>query len=212
MPLRYAILPVLGTLLCNFLAYYGTRLLNAGMTHHDLSLPLDGRIPMVPAAIVVYILAYGSWVLGYWVIARESRAVCYEILAGEQIAKLLCLVCFLLLPTAMERPAVTGGGFFAELTRLIYRFDTPDNLFPSIHCLENWICFRGSLSCRKAGKGYRIGTFVFALLVFASTVLVKQHVLADVVAGVAVAEAGLYISKRVGAGRIYEALNRKWNL
>ena len=93
--------------------------------------------------------------------------------------------------------------------RLIYRLDSPDNLLPSIHCLENWICFRGALRCRKVGRGYQVGTLIFALMVFVSTLLVKQHLVLDVVTGVAVVEIGLFLSRQTGAGRIYERLNRR---
>ena len=106
----YTIAPVAGTILCNMLTYYGSRLITRGLPHWDLTLPLDRWIPFVPSAVSIYVLAFLSWVVGIWVIARESPAVCYEVLAGEQIAKLLCLACFLLLPTTMERPEVTGSG------------------------------------------------------------------------------------------------------
>lgn len=205
----YTIAPVAGTILCNMLTYYGSRLITRGLPHWDPTLPLDRWIPFVPSAVSIYVLAFLSWVVGIWVIARESPAVCYEVLAGEQIAKLLCLACFLLLPTTMERPEVTGSGFFPWLTRLIYRLDSPDNLLPSIHCLENWICFRGALRCRKVGRGYQVGTLIFALMVFVSTLLVKQHLVLDVVTGVAVVEIGLFLSRQTGAGRIYERLNRR---
>ena len=87
----YTIAPVAGTILCNMLTYYGSRLITRGLPHWDLTLPLDRWIPFVPSAVSIYVLAFLSWVVGIWVIARESPAVCYEVLAGEQIAKLLCL-------------------------------------------------------------------------------------------------------------------------
>lgn len=108
-PYYYAILPVAGTIVCNMLTYYGSRPITQGLPHWDLTLPLDRWIPFVPSAVSIYVLAFVSWVIGIWVIARESPAVCYEVLAGEQIAKLLCLVCFFLLPTTMERPEVPGS-------------------------------------------------------------------------------------------------------
>ena len=135
-PYYYAILPVAGTIVCNMLTYYGSRPITQGLPHCDLTLPLDRWIPFVPSAVSIYVLAFVSWVIGIWVIARESPAVCYEVLAGEQIAKLLCLVCFFLLPTTMERPEVPGSDPFSWLVRFIYQVDTPDNLLPSIHCLE----------------------------------------------------------------------------
>ena len=138
-----------------------------------------------------------------FVIGRESREVCYEVLTAEQIAKLCCLVAFIAIPTTIIRPEVTGTGFFQWLSRLIYSMDSPDNLLPSVHCLENWICFRGAMKCKKVGKGYKIFTFVAAILVFASTLMVKQHVVLDVVAAIVVVELGLFLSRRFNLSKIY---------
>jgi membrane-associated phospholipid phosphatase len=171
---------------------------------------IDKRLPFVAPMMLVYVfVAYSTWAIGFFVIGRESRSVCYEVMAAEQIAKLMCMVCFILLPSTIERPEITGSGFCQWLSRLIYSLDTPDNLFPSIHCLENWICFRGAMKCKKAGKGYKIIMFIAAIMVFASTLLVKQHVLVDVIGGIVVVEAGLFLSKKLKISRIYYALERK---
>ena len=151
----------------------------------------------------VYVLAYVVWIVGFIVIGRESREVCYEVLTAEQIAKLCCLVAFIAIPTTIIRPEVTGTGFFQWLSRLIYSMDSPDNLLPSVHCLENWICFRGAMKCKKVGKGYKIFMFVAAILVFASTLMVKQHVVLDVVAAIVVVELGLFLSRRFNLSKIY---------
>ena len=41
---------------------------------------------------------------------------------------------------------------------------------------------------------------IFAILVFASTLLVKRHLVLDVVTGIAVVEIGLFLARRTGAG------------
>ena len=161
--------------------------------------PLDRWIPFVPSAVSIYVLAFLSWVVGIWVIARESPAVCYEVLAGEQIAKLLCLACFLLLPTTMERPEVTGSGFFPWLTRLIYRLDSPDNLLPSIHCLVSWMCFIGIRGNKRVPRWYRIFSCIFALLVVVSTQVTKQHYLIDAIGGILLVEVLYAWNKRSNA-------------
>lgn len=203
---RYAVWPLCACLVLNLLVYYGGRLLTRGRVFHEAACAVDEAIPLFPPAIVVYILAYVFWVVGFIVIARGGRASCFRNLAGEQVGKLLCFVCFLVFPTAMQQPEVTGGGVFCALTRLIYWHDEPNMLFPSIHCMDSWFCFRGAMRTDGLPRWYRVFTFVFALLVFASTVLVKQHVFLDVVGGVAVIELGLLISDRLRAGRIYERL------
>ncbi len=212
----YGVLPILCSVIFNSIVYYGCRLLNTHRVHYDLSIPfLDGRIPFVRWAVLFYVLSYLFWAVGFVVIARENRRVCYDIFAGELIAKVFCLFLFLALPTQMaEWPSGTfvPENGFDRLLQLIYDMDRPDNLFPSIHCLESWIVFRGSLRCRKAGTPYRVFCFLMSLAVFASTLLVKQHVLIDVIGGVAVAELGLFVAGKLRAGRIYPFLERRRTL
>lgn len=198
---RYAWFPLVTLFVCNFVVYYGSRLFTANFPRLNMALPLDEKLPLCPEFIVFYILAYFQWLVGYICIARESPAHCARILRGEIIAKLICLVCFVALPTTIVRPVVTGNSIFAHLVRLIYRTDLPINLFPSIHCLESWICFRGALGMRRVPHWYAPAMLVVTLLVFASTVLIKQHVLVDIPAGILVGELGLLLSAKLQPNR-----------
>ena len=196
---RYAYLPLAIVLLANVIAYYGTRLFSDCLTYYSPALPIDDHIPFIPAFISIYILSYAQWVLSYILIARENREVCNRIIYGATCAKLICMVIFLVYPTYMERPEVVGDGLWNTLVRFIYSADTSDHLFPSIHCLESWICFRASLVMRKPAPIYKLVSFVSALLVFASTVFVKQHCFIDIIGGVVVAELGLLIWGIIGS-------------
>ena len=202
----YARIPLVLLVIINLIVYEGTQFLMLHAKHWDLALPLDGRIPFRPVWIVIYILAYLQWAVGYIVISRESRAHCNRVLAGEIIAKFICMLFFIALPTRIERPVVEGSGVFAALTRLIFASDLPGNLFPSIHCLESWICFRGAIGMKRVPRWYAPAMLAFTLMVFASTVLVKQHVLVDIPAGVLVAELGLLLSDKLRAGRLLDRL------
>ena len=206
----YTRIPLALVVCCNWLAYFATRLITRGMTHHDLSLPLDGMLPFVPAFVVFYILAYVQWVVGYILIARESRELCYRVLSGEIIAKLICLALFVLLPTTMTRAEITSDGLFSGIVNVIYRTDAADNLFPSIHCLESWVCFRGALRLKKVGPWYRYVSLVFSLLVFTSTVLIKQHVIVDILAGVAVYELGRRIADKTNFAAVFQKINGRF--
>lgn len=186
----------------NMFTYFGTRLFTESLYHYPVDNPIDDRIPFVPFFILFYLLAYVQWIVGFICIARESRDVCYRVLIAEVIAKTICLLCFVFLPTtiAASRPeieSIAGKGIWCDLTALIYRLDAPNNLFPSIHCLESWICFRGAMRLKRVPRWYTPVMFVFTLLVFASTVLVKQHVWFDILGGIAVVELGLLITKKL---------------
>lgn len=193
----YAYLPLGAMLLFNWLVYFGTRSFTTGMRHYSMYTHLDEIIPFVPAFISVYILAYFQWVFGYGIIARENKQIFYRIVIAEIIAKAMALVCFIAVPTTIERPEITGTGIWDILTASVYNADAPDNLFPSVHCLESWVCFRGAMYLKKPGKWYKYASLVFTLLVFASTVFVKQHVVLDMVGAVAFVEIGMFISGKI---------------
>ena len=112
-------------------------------------------------------------------------------------------------PTTNVRPEITGTALSDEVTRFLYSVDQPVNLFPSIHCLESWICFRGSLKLEKVPHWYRPVSFVFTLLVFASTVLLKQHVVVDIAGGVLFVEIGLWMTAHFHLDRFFEKIQCK---
>lgn len=206
---KYAYIPILASLVLNVIVYFGSRIITTGMHHYNFSIFIDEKIPFVSPMILIYVLAYVSWAIGFIVIGRENREVCYEVMSAEQIAKLMCLICFFAIPSTIVRPEITGVGFCNWLTEVIYMADNPDNLFPSIHCLESWICFRGAMRCKRTGYTYKLVMFISAILVFASTVMVKQHVFIDIIGGIVVVEAGLFLAKKLNTARIYFALERK---
>lgn len=209
----YGVLPALGVPLSTVLVYWGTRLFNVDRVHYDISLPFpDGGIPFWRWAIIIYIFSYVFWLIGFLKIARDERQLCYEMFSGELLAKLLTLTIFLIFPTVMaSRPDVFPvENPFDWLTRMIYDLDPPDNLFPSMHCMESWIVLRGAFRCRNLRHPtvWRVFCLGMTLAIFASTLLVKQHVFLDVLGGVAVAEAGLLLTRVLRAGRVYPALER----
>ena len=197
----YTRIPLVSMVCIHGLVYYATRPVTQKLAHFDFSLPVDDAIPFVPAFCVIYVLAYVQWIAGYIVIARDSRELCYRVISGEIISKLICMALFLLVPTTMTRAEITSDGFFDTVVRCIYRLDAADNLFPSIHCLESWVCFRGAMQLKKTGSWYRYFTLLFSLLVFASTVLIKQHVAVDIIAGVLTAEIGQQIVQKIDPER-----------
>lgn len=203
----YSVIPLLAVLIINFLTYNVSRLFTSGLVHYDFTLAVDRAIPFVPAFSVIYLLAYAQWVIGYILIARESREFCFRVISGGIVSELICAAIFFIIPTTMVRPEVTTSGFFSDVTRFIYSVDTPDNLLPSLHCLESWLCFHSSMNMKRTGRAYTYFSLIFTLLVFASTLLIKQHVIIDVFAGIVVCEIGQFIAKKADTARIFEKLN-----
>lgn len=206
---KYAYIPAIMCILYNEVVYHLSRIVTDNLHHYNFSLSVDAMIPYVPSFITIYLLSYPFWVLGFVVCARENRALCNEIFAAEFIAKTLCLLCFFIIPTEMQRADLSDGGIFNWATNITYAMDEPNNLFPSIHCMESWICFRGAYRCRKIHSCYTIIWFLLAVLICLSTVFVKQHLFLDIFSGILAAEIGLFLAKKWRAGRMYDVIRMK---
>lgn len=200
---KYAIKPLALALLVNSCVYMGIAQLRRFLTFSSLETPLDTALPFLAPFVLFYVLAFVQWGLNYLLIARDSKELCYRFAFGNIIAKLICLFFFVFLPTTLARPEVTGTDLCSRLVRLIYTFDPPVNLFPSIHCLESWCCIRASFLLKKSNRTYQTSTLIMSLGVFASTLFIKQHVIADVFGGIVVFEAGFRL-----AGRIQKAIRQ----
>ncbi len=139
----YAAFPLFFALLWNQAVYYGARIATASFPHYDLTTYFDRLIPVVPFFTSIYFLAFPFWAAGYILSVRISRDQAMTLLCGDFLSKGVCLVFFLLFPTTNIRPEIAGRGIWETLLLWLYQTDSPDNLFPSIHCLVSWLCFAG---------------------------------------------------------------------
>ena len=96
---RYAVPWLLSALVWQLGLYFLAKLLTDGRFHYDLSISLDDKIPFVPFFMLIYWGAYFSWGINYILAARENRDHCRRCITADMIAKALCFVIFLLLPT-----------------------------------------------------------------------------------------------------------------
>lgn len=207
---KYSRIPLLSVLLFNMLVYFLSKPF-LGERFFDLSIGLDTQIPFCAPFVIFYVLAYLQWGLGYIIVGRESRAACYRMVAADLIAKTVCLVFFIAMPTTIVRPELTEGGVFEWMTGLIYDMDSPVNLFPSIHCLESWAVFRCALPLKKIGLWYKITTGVITVGVFFSVVFLKQHFLIDIPAGILVFELGLLVTRFTRFDSLIDSFMRRIN-
>lgn len=196
-------LPMILTLVCNAIAYNGSRLFMADKFHYNLSNALDDKIPFVPWTVAIYFGCYVFWIVNYIIGCRQDREEAFRFLSADLLSKLVCLICFLFLPTTNVRPAVEGNSIWDELMRILYQIDAADNLFPSIHCSTSWFCFLAVRKNDKIPKWYALASLLMALSVCVSTLTTKQHVLMDVIGGVALAEGSYWFAPKSGFARWY---------
>ena len=212
---KYVRFPLLMVILANVVAFYVPgHFFLSNAKRYDFSLFIDEALPCVPFFLLIYVLAYVQWISGYIFHCKDSVKLCYTIAVASIIAKLICLVCFIVLPTEITRPEVSGSGFFEWGTRFMYTIDKPINLFPSIHCLESWLCFRGAMMLKRKNGCYIAAQGILAVLVFASTVLIKQHFFVDILGGILVCEIGLFLATKCKMWRFFNKVQtpsaKKW--
>lgn len=115
---------------------------------------------------------------------------------------------FIAVPTVIDRPEVTGGVYYDRLLAQLYSADQPVNLFPSMHCMFAYMVFRGFMIARL-DKPVVIGSGLFAALVCASTVFVKQHFFVDIIGGIVFGEVAVTLSLKTNAWKLMDKIHFK---
>ena len=189
--------------------FYGTRPILPYLPAHSLSTPLDERIPLVPAWFIVYFLSFLSWLITILWILAESKRHAYRLCGVYTIIMIVSLICFLAYPVTIPRPEVTESGVFNDWIRFLYRVDSPTNLCPSLHVVISYICWRGTMDCKKIPKWYQWFNLVFLILVCFSILFVKQHFIIDIPVAIVVSEGALQIGRLTRIERIGFAIEKK---
>lgn len=194
-----AIILMIVVAVIQLLAYNGTRLINSQMKSFDLSIGfIDNNIPFINWFIIFYVACYPWWYLGPLLNLKYNRLNFYEYLSSAALGYIIGGIIFIALPTEIQRPVIDNDNIFNILVNFIYANDIPaNNLFPSFHCFISWNVYLSIRGNKEVPAYYRIGYLVFAILVCASTVLVKQHFFIDIFAGIILAEITFFISKRI---------------
>lgn len=147
----------------------------------------DAQVPFVPGVVYAY-LAYYPWLLTPIPILR-NRAQFYGAVYAFALTQTVAVVIYLAFPSQMERPLVIGDDLSARLVRLVYEVDRGYNILPSLHVAHSVLV---ALLFRSLRPRWFPPVALFSGVICVSTVLIKQHYLLDLPAGLAVAIACYY--------------------
>ncbi len=149
----------------------------------QLALPFEKNLPFYPALIFAYMLIFGFLVFTYLYV--NNLAFFKKIVWAFVICLTIHFTFFLLFPVEYTlRPTIDPElGWAYRIVHFYYWLDHPYNNFPSLH-ISNAFLIAFALNRYRRGLGWILHPL--AILVAISVVLVKQHYIADVVAGFAV--------------------------
>ncbi|WP_379155552.1 phosphatase PAP2 family protein [Paenibacillus sp. sgz5001063] len=157
-----------------------------GVHVYSLESSLDQKIPFIPSFIIPYLLWYPFITTVLIALAFKDRKIYFQTLIAQCSGLIISYAFFALFQTGIQRPDVLSEpDLIHQLVSFVYSYDHPYNCFPSIHVLTSYLMLRGT---RVFGQMIWLMTAAMSILIIVSTVLVKQHVLADIMGGILVAE------------------------
>ncbi|CCV64982.1 conserved hypothetical protein [Alteracholeplasma palmae J233] len=210
----YPLIPFLFLLLIQNIVYFISKLINHNMYHHIISWKIDEFVPLWTFMIVVYVGCYIWWGITPLVMGKYlSKKRFYQYVVTVLITHIACILIYITFPTTIVRPEIPNTNFFNWLTNLIYKSDVPNNLLPSMHSTISWLCFRPFIKTDKlkAPKWLVLTQFIIAVLVFMSTVTIKQHYIIDVIAAVILVEIIYFIVGKTNWYKPFETFFTKVN-
>lgn len=152
--------------------------------YHLIHLKPDDLIPFCEVFVIPYLLWFvyvAAIVLYFFFKDRDDYfRICTFLFTGMTVF----LIISTLWPNGHNlRPAIMPrDNVFTSLVSMLYRTDTPTNLWPSIHVYNSLGChFAVMKSARlEKYKGIRTGSLVLCVSIILSTMFIKQHSVFDV--------------------------------
>jgi membrane-associated phospholipid phosphatase len=160
---------------------------------------LDNAIPFVPEMVIFYVyLFYPLVILTMLYFAFVEYKKGYALGWSLVIINAIAVLIYIVFPVStywwrqdlLAHPIV--GNFWANQVYNVYAGDTSFNCFPSLHAAVSTICFYtwfrySKIKASNVTKGVTIAAFTIAAGVILSTLFIKQHYIADEVAGILLA-------------------------
>lgn len=152
--------------------------------YHLIHLKPDDLIPFCEVFVIPYLLwfAYVAVTVLYFFFKDRDDyfRICTFLFTGMTIFLIISTVWpngHNLRPVVMPRDNV-----FTRLVSVLYRADTPTNLWPSIHVYNSLGCHFAVVKSTQLEKhkGVRIGSLILCVSIILSTVFIKQHSVFDV--------------------------------
>jgi membrane-associated phospholipid phosphatase len=151
--------------------------------HFDAEL----AVPFVPAAVLVYMSIYLLFCAAPFVLHTRHELDALAMTLSVVIA--IAGACFLLFPADLLFPSEVDAGVWVDLVGFAKRLALTYNLAPSLHVAFCTVCV--GAYARWARPIGRLLLWLWAAAVGASTLLLHQHYVVDVVSGYALAMAGV---------------------
>lgn len=143
---------------------------------------IDSKIPFAPGFIYFYIGWYLMLFFVPFILYKYDELSFNKYILATFIGISFCGIIYFCFPTLIVRETIVINNITMFLIDLIYKMDTPAlNCLPSMHCLISFLFIIYSTLSKQIPIQYKFLISVFSILVVASTVLIKQHFIIDII-------------------------------
>lgn len=154
--------------------------------YHVIHSVIDDKIPFVEYFIVPYLLWFVFIAVVFLYFFFTDVDGFYKMAKLTFAGMTIFLIISTLMPNGLNlRPVYfERDNVFVTLVKMVYRADTPTNVFPSLHVFNSLgacIAIYHSDALRKH-KAVCWGSYILAALIILATVFLKQHSVLDVIA------------------------------
>lgn len=145
----------------------------------------DDLIPFMEIFVVPYILWFAFIFITVAYFFFTSKIDFYKCCAYLFIGMTICLIIYTIWPNGqnlrVDLDNLGRSNIFTYIVSIIYKTDTPTNVFPSIHVYNS---IGASIAIRKSEKLRKIKwiqwlSIILTILISLSTVFIKQHSILD---------------------------------
>ena len=161
----------------------------------DYLIPLDNAIPFLPEfAWIYHTLALGIFVV--MVLLIQDKKLFMRTFWACILAAALMSVIHMIWPAIYPRQEFIANSLSEWLVKFTRQIDGASNTFPSGHVAFSWLMFIAVSKAKisKINRGMVSLFLLWALGVSLSTLVIKQHFVADVFSGIATAFISFYIA------------------
>ena len=161
----------------------------------DYLIPLDNAIPFLPEfAWIYHTLAFGIFVV--MVLLIQDKVLFMRTFWACLLAAVLMSIIHMIWPAIYPRQEFAATNLSELLVKFTREIDGASNTFPSGHVAFSWLMFIAVCKSKvsKINRGLTSLFLLWAIGVSLSTLVIKQHFVADVFSGIATAFLSFYVA------------------
>lgn len=185
-----------------------------GVPIHLLEIRADDYIPFCEYFIIPYFMWFGyiAVTVVYFTLFQDNKQDWWRLILTLGFGMTLFIVVSFVFPNGhtLREYSFPRENTFTKMVRMLYKADTSTNIMPSIHVFNSVACCVAILRSNslKSRRVLRAGTVVLTVLIIASTMVLKQHTILDVIVALFLN----WICRDVMYGYIKMPVSSSWSL